>query len=603
VLNPENVTKTRIPTITLQHLISRDYVKMIPKLKNSARRAKEYGSMSLSALRKANRIGMLGLVVCVIWLMVISKYPPAEVSPTEARSTLLALIGILATILAISISLFMVSIQFVSETYTPRIVKTLMEDPIFRGYVGEYAISISLIVFSLTLGFFPPQTALILAHLLFLVSFFFLLIFLFHAPNLLHPSRTLERLAKKVPTDFCEQVIDRMQGRAFVLRDEDEPVIAIEQTLVRTVDQNDFSTFLRGIEYLESILTGFLHRIKRELKTSNNKSETREKPSYVFGYFLRIYRRLLAESLSHCREEHLLYLCRSLSALMRLLHTIRAHRAFDWTAELYDLAGLQGVDKRLVTFLEDYLRDLSDLTKIQIGIFDEDASSFEEISKWSGLSKEEQHLQTDVDILAWSAESRIRHLSKLATEAAGQGLDSVVSSCMHIFSETLDRILLLPVGKRRYRLQEVARELLETHKACVDGGISSTTFTTGMLKYKIENLKGSDEVNEFGIFVAAAYAEMGVYSIEKGFYKEIWQWGVNGRSLIERYPEHAKAAVHVLEKSLQFFTSNRNDKTRAYYGEARRQLESIRDWENHPHKEVRDMINKILEKYPPEVPA
>ncbi|MFC1505458.1 DUF2254 family protein [Thermoproteota archaeon] len=548
---------------------------------------------------KLTRLEKIAFIVVFFWMILSHFFPTPLACSSEARSILIALIGILATILAISVSLLVVSMEFVSETYTPRILTVMFEDKLFTHYVAAYTITILLTIF--VLGFdFNPQSFLPYAYLFFIVCFFYLLIFLFHAKTFFHPSYILSRLKNKIPNDFPERIITRIKEDELVFGSEDEPIIATEQILIRAVVQNDYLTFLAGIEFIESILRNFLYKIENQLKNETQKSNLREKPSEIFTYFLRIYRQILSECLLHSREEHLARLTRSLRRLMVQLHNMSAFRAFDWTAELFDTAGFGGVDKKLQTFLEGYyVRDLEKIVNTQISIFSEKLYPFDDLDKWNNLSEEERSIRIDNEVLSWSAQNRIQFLSDFVINAAKQRLESIVSYCMHIFSNILDNALSLQhIQKKRFLVADVIRILVNTHKKCVDKGVNSTTFTTSMLHYKIKNMKDQTEVSEFGLHITNAFASMSRYSINNGFYREIWHWGINGRFLIKNYPELANIAIDLLSHTLDFLNSKPKKEIELFYEQALQELRSLRDWESHPHIELQNKIDEILKKYP-----
>lgn len=555
----------------------------------------------LRSIPRHYAIVLSGLVVSTIYLAMVTYFPSSQGDMYEARATLIAMAQILTTIFAISVSLMIVSVQFISQTYAARVVKLLFNDRIFLGYLAAYTVAIFLALGELTLNFLPLQR--FLPYVLFAVIFCicYLLVLLFHIPTIIHPLSVISRLTKTISPDFCVQLAKRIRHRPFVSTSDDEPFLGIEQILIRCVVENDSHSFMRGIGYLESLLMQYIAKAEKELRTVPGTREIREAVADVLAYFLRIYRQLYWEAISHNREEHLMRLCRSLNRLMVHLHRVKAFRALEWTAELYDLAGLTAVEKKLLTFLDDYVRDLEDLVKVQMTILDEPIFPFNGFDqKWEELTEDERDLRTTRSIMSdFILRGRVNFVSDLAVKAAEQRLESVVSFCMSIFSEVIDKALSLqPIGKKRAFVSSFTDKLVETHKKCVDMRINSTTFTTNMLHYKVEAMKDPAEVSEFGRYITTRYTEMGKYSIGKGFYDDVWSWVVNGRALVKDYPQEAALVIDVLEYALRAFTSNLNDETKAYYYWGRTGLESLRQWDNHPHKELTSKIDGILKQYP-----
>jgi hypothetical protein len=541
-----------------------------------------------------------GLALATVCFVTVSYYPPAEISSSDARALLISLAEILTTILAISVSLLIVGLQFISESYTPRALKTFFEDPLFIGYLAVYATSIFSILASLAVGFVPLQTFRVCAVFVTVFCVVYLLVLLFRIPSLLRPSYVIQRLGMKVPKHFCEDLVKR-EGRSL-LGMEDESLLAIDQTVIRSIVQDELQAFLAGLRYLNSVLRKFLIQTERILNAVEKKKEIRESPSYVFEYFLTFYRRMVWQSLSHARQEHLMYLCQSLEDHMVHLHRLKAFRAFGYVAEVYDYAGLTAVDQRLITFAEYFSRSLNRLTKVQLSLLDEPLFPFEEpLRPWAELSEEQRDLKTVRSIMSdFNLRNRIEFLSHLAETAAARKLDSTVSSCMFIFAEALDKTLSLqPIGKRRVFTTSVMQALVDTHKKCLQSGINSTTFTTHMLHYKIERMKDPADVAEFGHYIATAYARMAILSIEHGFYDELWEWGVNGRYLVRSHPDLAIVVVDVLEKALKIMKPKITRENVWFYMQARKDLQSLRSWDDPPHKKIKRRIARVLEKYPP----
>jgi hypothetical protein len=540
-----------------------------------------------------------GLALAIVCFVTVSYYPPAEISSSDARALLISLAEILTTILAISVSLLIVGLQFISESYTPRALKTFFEDPLFIGYLTVYAASIFLILTSLAVGFVPLQTFRVYAVFVTVFCVVYLLVLLFRIPSLLRPSYVIQRLGMKVPRHFCQDLVKR-KGRSL-LGMEDETLLAIDQTVIRSIVQDELQAFVAGLRCLNSVLRKFLVQTERDLNVAEKKKEIRESPSYVFEYFLTFYRRMVWQSLSHARQEHLMYLCQSLEDHMAHLHRLKAFRAFRYVAEVYDYAGLTAMDQRLITFAEHFSGSLNRLVKVQVSILDEPLSPFDDsATRWTELSEEERDLRSVRSIMSdLFIQDRIKFLSRLAETAAARGLDSMVSSCMFIFSEVLDKTLSLqPVGKRRIFTWSVMQALVDTHKKCLRSGINSTTFTTHMLHYKIETMKDPADVAEFGHYIATEYARMAILSIEHGFYDELWEWGVNGRYLVKSHPDLAIVIVDVLEKGLKIMKPKITRENAWYYMQARKDLQSLRNWDDHPHKKIKRRIDKVLAKYP-----
>jgi hypothetical protein len=510
---------------------------------------------------------------------------------------------ILTTIFAISMSLLLVGLQVVSERYSARVVRAVLYDPVVVGYIILYAMSIFVVTGSLSLGYPAPLSLLPYSQFILIYCVVCLVALVFRVPQLLHPLYALTRLVGRIDVGLCRQLVEAREHPALPLAPakQDELIRAVEDMLIGSITRGDIHLFGAGLRSFERILTAFIKETNERLQHEENKKEIRESPSYVFEYFLRIYRRLFWECAARGREEHLIYLCQSLKELMIGLFRIKAFRAFEWTSELYEEAGLAGLERNMSLFVDYYVRSLESLVGIELTILDETTHPFDVLGKkWEQLSEEERDIRTVIDILADRVQhQRIDYISRYAEKAAERRMQFIADFCMEILSRLLDKLLCLqPIDRRRSLTKLFMYQLIQAHKKCVDRGMSPTTLTTGLLHYRIEAMKDAVERREFGDYVMRGYAEMEMYSIQKELYDGIWVWGVNGRYLIKDYPEQAAVVVDVLEEALKTLKSKMSPDNRSYYVWAQKDLVSLRDWEGHGHKEITRRVERLLKKYP-----
>lgn len=238
-------------------------------------------------------------------------------------------------------------------------------------------------------------------------------------------------------------------------------------------------------------------------------------------------------------------------------------------------------------------------------ILDEPVSPFEDTAQsFSTSSEEERKLRADRRIIYDLFRELLSFVSDFAEKASRLGLISIVDSCFKILDAVMDKTLTLqPIRRKEGVLdKDVMPIVMETHQKCVDNGINPNPYTTGLLHYKIDDLKG-EKVVETGLYLTTAYARMGIYSIQKDFYGEIWEWGMNGRCFVKKSPELAKIVIEVLTFALAFLKSKEDVSSRMFYSEARKELESLKVWDKHGHEDVQKKIDEILNKYPPGEPS
>jgi hypothetical protein len=536
-------------------------------------------------------------VSCLIFYV----YSPPLVGESQARTDLIFLAQVLATTLAISVSILMISSQFVSQTYTPRLSRVLFDETIFKGYLVTYTLSIFAIA-GLTVVSFADITKLVLgSFFVFTFCQLYLLFLLFYVPRVLHPFHFVDRVAAGIPKDFCQSLVKRGMRNLFMFETLDEPMITLEQILLRAIDQNDILTFVFAMKKMVHVLEDFLSESESTLAESQHKGEVRDRMTPVLEYFLRIFREETAGSLTKRREQHLAYLCETLVKIMTRLDKILAFRAFEAASKLYDYAGLSGVDKGLVAFTDRYITTLYRLADAQSDIMKAPLFPYDgNIERWKELSDAEREVSVSRDIqFEIGFSNRMRFLGQFAEKASAKGLDMIAGSCMDIFRNVVNKSLELGSMKKRHGIAMMILSFMEeAHDKCLAKDVNSARLAISMMHYQIESLHELDEANEFGSQIAASYAKMSKDSFSKGMYDDIWSWGVNGRYLVKKYPKPTLVVIDTLKVALDKLSSATDERQRLYYAEAYASLESLRNWDNHGHADVIDKVDEVLKTAP-----
>ena len=548
------------------------------------------------------------ITLVIIGIFVVQKpLLQITVSENEIRANLTAIAEILTTVLAISVSLLLFSVQFVSEAYTPRVLRALFRDSVFLGYLVTYSLTIFVVEAVLTFNIVCLRVFAGYSYFALVFCVIYLLVLLFHMPSLVDPIQIITQIKTTIPNNFCELLAKQDWRQSIKLSPKDQ-VYPLEQILLRIVTKNDFSSFVGGLQLLESLPMAFLDSLANQIQEASRTGEIvetgqalREKPSSVFRYFLRIYSELISEAISLKHEWQLTQLCVSLEALMVKLHEIKSFRAFEWSSEIYNSAGLKGIDENLVAFLNHYgYQSLIALTKAQMKIVDEPIFLFERSAESETAHLEEKHLRSLRSILYTDFRNRLDFISEFARKAAEAELRIIVSTSIAILGEVLDHVLSLePVERKRGVLTTlVMPSIVKTHENCLALGVNETTFTTGALSGIIENMNRRD-IPEFGMYVARSYKEMAISSIRHGFWDEEYNWTLIAYSTVKNFPEIAEVAIDVIVFTLRTLKGSSDEKARWWYSHARQSLEGLRSWENHAHEKIITKIDEELGNFPP----
>jgi len=258
------------------------------------------------------------------------------------------------------------------------------------------------------------------------------------------------------------------------------------------------------------------------------------------------------------------------------------------------------MERSLLTFIDSIVTGLFQLVKSQLYILDDAFFPYEMPKKrWDELTPDERVLSTLKNWRWRSAfEQRMDFLVKFAECAAQKKLESVVRHCLSMLEIILDKALSMPDAHRRtVASQSVLRRMVDAHERSIATDVDGTSVIAGLFAYKIERLRPED-VDTLGLYLTGQYSEMAKKSIAKEHYETLWEWGTNCRHLVKDYPKITLMMIDILENGLASLKANPKPETRGDYAITRRDIESLKSWENHSHEEVSKRVTEILSKYP-----
>lgn len=549
-----------------------------------------------------NDIVQLTILFCMIFAVLILKFPVVfqNEDVSASKEMLISSAQVLATIFAISVSFTLLGFQFLSQTYTPRLLREFIRDRVFLLFLIIYPISILLNFFSLS---FPlilsPQTTVPFSFFLSSYCIAILVVYVFHVARKLQPEAIISGISREISEDLYTHVTSEYSTVRRVEERFDEPFIILEQFMIKTIENNDFFSYIRALRLLFITIKELLSKAEKE-EGYDNKMNTSEA---VFGYFRRIIEQIKNEAFVHRREEFLIYLSEYLLRIIIRLWKMKSRRALDDGYEIFESIGFEAVESRLKLVCDRYARQLSFLVKKEMEIIKEEIPLIDiDVGEWKKLSDEQKELWSALEALYEDVQwRRPRFVTNLCILASEKRLNKTVSSLNSVFLEMLMTALETHTPeKRRLLLAEtIIGNTKEAHFKSVDNGINSTTFTTYMLHYHLETLEKSVSdpkiLKGFGQLMTGEFCEMSLKSIEEGFYQEVFSLGVNGRSVISKHPEFADVIVDTLGKSLEIISESYKDEQKEIATRSTiKELKSLEHWNNHKHKEITRKIQKLL---------
>ena len=166
------------------------------------------------------------------WMIGSGGASAGDVSPGGARALLSVAAGALATTLAISLSMTMVTVQLASSQYTPRLLRRFLSDRFTQVVLGSFLGTISFQFLVLRAvrspdegSYFVPAFSLGLAVLATLACLALLVVFLHRTMRAMQAStiiasigRETVKMIQHIPTDGVRPLTVPLHGRCQIVR-------------------------------------------------------------------------------------------------------------------------------------------------------------------------------------------------------------------------------------------------------------------------------------------------------------------------------------------------------------------------------------------------
>lgn len=546
-----------------------------------------------------------GVLIVAFLILAYVKYPHLLFNELETSTDVLTTNAqILATIFAITISLTLLGLQYLSQSLTPRILGSFIRSKFIAGLLISYIFSIAVNIFVLS---FPkviePTKFIYWSYLLLIWCVLYLTSYLFYMIRKIQPTGVLDEIEKQIPLDYDRVIIYKFNQRLIDVPDEQDKFIDLEQILIKTIRNNDFFSYIDYLKLLFKKQITFLENIyKKGPNDEQGYNQMHHDAEAISLYFLRIHKQIYFEILREKNERFLLHYVNGLSEIIKILLKLKAIRPLREINDHFNDVGLQIIDKKLHSTFGFYCQLLDDVAKEEFQNVPSGNLFLEFQDKMvplNSLPKKEQDERVLGHIIYdYFSYNRLKFFEELSMKASDRGYEDIVVSVKHSLSELLDMAIKKDDNKkmRFWLVSGILNSLKKIHDYSLTKNIDVPFFGLLQLHYKIESIKDEETINSLGILITKYYCDGAINTTKRDYYSAVFHLGIDGRSLVSEYPQITEIIVDSLIECLKIVTKDkkfRNINTDM----VAKELNSIQVWNKHKHKKIEDKIDEAFKKY------
>lgn len=520
---------------------------------------------------------------------------PTDVLATNAN--------ILATILAITISLTILGLQYLSESLTPRIVDSFIKTKFIAGLLFSYIFSILINIFVISFPIIEAKNFIYYSYLLLIWCVFYLASYLFYMIRKIQPTSALYEIEKQIPLDYDKIIIHKFNQRLINLPDEQDKFIDLEQIVIKTIRNNDFFSFRICLDLLFKKQIIFLRNIlNKEPDNERGYEQIHADTESISGYFLRIQKQIYFEILRGKNERFLLHYAKEIVEIIKLLLKLKAIRPLRELNDHFNDIGLQIIDKKFHSTFHFYCHLLDDLAKnefLNIPSGSQLSQFQDQMTPYNTLSKKER----DEDVLGsiiydYFSSDRLKFFEEFSEKASDKGYEDIILSVKFTLSELLDLAIKKNDNKKMQisLVNDILNTLKNIHDYSLTKNINASFFGLPQLHHIIESLKDEVTINSVGILTAKYYCDGAINLIKKDYHFGLLELGIQGRFLVSKYPTIAEIVVDSLIECLKIISEDSKFK-KINKEMVVDELNSIKKGNEPKHKNIEDKIDKAFMKY------
>jgi len=551
------------------------------------------------------KILFCGMLTVVFLILIYAKYPTLLFNNLENSTNVLTTNAqILATIFAITISLTMLGLQYLSQSLTPRISGLFIRSKFIAGLLLSYIFSITVNIFVLS---FPkviePTKFVYSSYLLLIWCIFYLTSYLFYMTRKIQPTSVLNEIEKQIPLDYDRTIIHKFNQRLINVPDEQDKFIDLEQIIIRTIRNNDFFSYIDCLKLLFKKQITFLEDIyKKGTNDKHGYNQIHHNAEAISLYFLRIHKQIYFEILKEKNERFLLHYANELAGIIKLLLKLKAIRPLREVNDHFNDIGLQIIDGKLHSMFRFYCQLLDDVAKEEFRNIPSGNLFLEFQDKMvplNTLPKKEQDERILGHIIHdYFSYHRLEFFEELSMKASDKGNEDIVVSVKHSLSELLDMAIKKDDNKkmRFWLVGRILERLKKIHDYSLTKNIDVPFFGLLELHNKIESIKDDETIDSLGILITNYYCDGAVNTTKKDYYSGVFHLGIDGRCLVSEYPQITEIIIDSLIECLKIVTKDKKFRN-VNKDMIVKELNSIKVWNKHKHKKIKDKIDKAFKGY------
>lgn len=552
-----------------------------------------------------HKILFCGMLIVVFLILVYAKYPNLLVSDFENSTDILTTNAqILATIFAITISLTLLGLQYLSQSLTPRILGSFIRSKFIAGLLLSYIFSIAVNIFVLS---FPkviePTRFVYWSYLLLIWCVLYLTSYLFYMIRKIQPTSVLGEIEKQIPLDYDRLIIYKFNQRLINVPDEQDKFIDLEQIIIKTIRNNDFFSYIDCLKLLFKKEITFLENIyKNGPNDEQGYDQMHHDAEAISLYFLRIHKQIYFEILREKNERFLLHYVNGLSEIIKILLKLKAIRPLREINDHFNDVGSQIIDKKLHSTFRFYCRLLGDVAKEEFrnipsgNLFLEFQDKMEPFNSLPKKEKDERVLgQIIFDYFSYN---RLKFLEELSMKASDRGYEDIVVSVKQSLSELLDMAIKKDDNKKMQLclVRGILNSLKKIHDYSLTKNIDVPFFGLLELHYKVESIKDEETINSLGILITKYYCDGTINTAKSDYYSAVFHLGIDGRFLVSEYPQITEIIIGSLIECLKIVIKDKKFR-HINTDMVVKELNSIKVQNKHKHKKIEDKIDEAFEKY------
>ncbi len=544
-------------------------------------------------------------VLIFIFLIVNYFYPNLFFNNSEKPSDILTTnANILATIFAITISLTLLGLQYISESLTPRIVRSFIKSKFITGLLLSYIFSILINIFVIS---FPKiieaRNFVYFSYLLLIWCIFYLVSYLFYMIRKIQPTSALYEIEKQIPVGYDKIIIHKFNQKLLNVPDEQDKFIDLEQIIIKTIRNNDFFSFIACLNLLFKKQITYLENIYKEGPNDEQGYEQiHNNADAISLYFLRISKQIYFEILREKNERFLLHYTHELIKIITLLLKLKAISPLRDINDNFNDIGFQIIEGRFQSIFGNYGHFLNKVAKEEFlnipsgNLFLEFHDGLVPLNNLPKKERDERFLGHM--IYDYFSYDRLKFFEKFSMKAADNGYKDIIVSVKHLLFELLDMAIKKDDNnKMRIALvMDILDSLKKIHDYSLTKNINVDFFGLLQLQDIIESLKDEATINSVGILTSKYYCEGTINLIKKDYYFGLSELGIQGRVLVSKYPLITEIVVDSLIESLKIVSEDNKFK-KINKEMVVNELNSIKKWNKPKHKNIEDKIDKAFIKY------